>query len=189
MPRPASDRAFGFRKEGIIRILIRSDITEVADALNELGLSADPGFFEKLTGLFDDLFGPLFAFRELVSDTLDLIFGPIGGVSVAASDVERLEEALASSVADATTLLAHFAAVSHRQGRLLLDIADALVSDLRLAQRILADAGGNLSEATNAGQILKERLDDEDARQDQAAVDFRQGLEEGAPKPPTTTII
>jgi len=47
MPRSAADRKFGYKAAGLVRILTGADVTEVAKALEILGLDLrDPGLFE-----------------------------------------------------------------------------------------------------------------------------------------------
>lgn len=191
MPRSASDRKFGFKAAGLVRILTGADIEEVQKALEELGLEVQSsGFLDTLKDLFDEVFGPLFLIRDLTAQVLDLIFGPVGTtaprtqVQQVRAIVEVVERDLAAL---ARTLDSLPAALATEQASLT---AAALANELRNAIAILRSAGATLTETESEAESLRKNLEGLAEEAEQKKLDFARALgEEGEPAPPATAVI
>jgi len=188
LPRSASDRRFGFKANGLVRILLGAKTKEVKTALERLGLELpNGGILGSLREIFDDLFGPLFAIRELTSKVLDLIFGPVG-VNKAKTQIQELTLALSEADNDVrmiTRVLRTFpnAPIPLTEA---IQIAGALLSDILRAQAILRDAGANLDETANEAEVLRSNLEDAQSEEEETLLDFEEKLSES---PATTSTI
>ena len=192
MPRSASDRKFGFKAPGLVRILTGADIQEVQKALEELGLEVQTsGFLDTLKELFDELFGPLFLIRELTAQVLDLIFGPVGTqaprtqVQQVRTIVQVVERDLAGI---ASALLAGPTLVSVENLGLQIN---ALANELRNAIGLLQRADATLSETESEAESLRANLEAIDQETEAKKLDFRRalGAEDTEERGVTTAVI
>ncbi len=103
MTRSAKARAFGFRAEGIIRVLEGADPREVKLALEALGLRIqdEQGLLQRLLGLVGGLLGPfgdifiiVDTVREVISAFVDPALDLIEELTSANSQVESIERAM-----------------------------------------------------------------------------------------------
>lgn len=189
MPRSATDRKFGFKAEGLVRILTGADIQEVQKALEELGLEVQSaGFLDTLKDLFDELFGPLFLIRELTSQVLDLIFGPLG-TAAPQTQVQQVRAIVVEVESDlnglSRTLASLPASLAAEQAALT---ASALANELRNAIELLRRAGATLTETQSEAEALRTNLEAIQEATEQKRLDFQKALgqeEEGR----TTAVI
>lgn len=128
MPRSKSDRAFGFKAKGLIRILTAADVEEVKTALDALS-------FQPIgSALAETIKRLLKAPLELLEGLIDLIFETFIPLSENLRGQVRI---LDSAIAGAESIRARITGPAPR--RLPpLDVVDRLLSDLRGMRRDLA---------------------------------------------------
>lgn len=129
MPRSAADRAFGFRTQGLVRILTAADEQEVLEALAILGVVASPtGLFAKVRELTETFAGPaadaLDVWRQLFLEIDKMISGFINFKSLSEAQAER----------------------AFRQAKIVRQQSQALDSDFRRVQA----AQGQLTKGLDA---------------------------------------
>lgn len=75
MPRPAADRAFGFKAPGLVRILLAADPEELLKALEELGLvaKAPESISAIIEGVVGELLGPVVQAIDVTSAVRSVI--------------------------------------------------------------------------------------------------------------------
>lgn len=161
MPRSATDRGFGFRAEGLVRILLKADLSEVLRALEQIGIEpsdVDLSLVERIRELFLAVAGPLLLTLELVDELIDLLFN-------AEFEAERGESVARAASLDLELLAGDIDRMiaSIRPGDIHQDERDALVRGRPRLEEIidLLDAtakalGGVPGEATTIEQRIKD---------------------------------
>jgi len=196
MPRSSSDRKFGFRKKGLVRILLAADALQVKLALDELGLLFENGggILQSLKDLFDDIFGPIFAVRAIIKQILDRVLGPVGFPRTR-TQVAQLSRQLETADDDVRILITAVRSLVNTgtgtvvNKRAVIQIGNALLSDILNSQRILREAGANINENTNAAEALQRNLKTLEDEQDQKRVDFERRIEEAEGQEGGTTSV
>lgn len=203
MPRSQADRAFGFRSQGLVRILLAADIEEVKKALEVLGLElaeGEPGVLDLFKDLFDELFGPVFLIRELTKAILDKLFGPTGTLPQKVSDLDR-EIVFLQREADRVSRV--ISAIDRAVGEgnitpenLIRQLNQIVSTPLRVVRRGILNSverldtiGADLQGISNESEVFQKKLAVEQAKEDAAreAFEGRIRAREGAPR--TTTTI